>query len=295
MADTTIKRVRVLIDGKYYSLSYNGSKWTGTFQAPNRTSYNEPGGYFAAQLEITNIANVVGLQNYSKLNIVVLEKTPPTAEVFWPVNGMYTQNYDLQCIMRVHDESGGSGISPQNIHVLLDGEEVGFAYQGEDGGYEVYHRLGGIPDGLHTIEVYCVDNDGNTSERASSVFTLVTNRTLKLDWAPTDYLNAVDLTRIETTAELVELYLEYLCEYLTGTYRDWERIDIPTRSDIDRLRRNIDAMNIGLIPWKDIAFNDTIDYNQLNTWEWDLQIVLERLLKIESALVYSGEFYGGEV
>lgn len=295
MADTTIKRVRVLIDGQYYDLTYNGTQWTGTFPAPNRTSYHEPGGYFAAQLEITNIADVVGLQNYPELNIVVLEKIPPTSEVFWPVNGMYTQDYNLRCILRVRDETSGSGISIENIHVLLDGNEVGFTVRQEDGGYDVFHDLGGIPDGHHTIEVYCVDNDGNVSAKASSVFTLVTNRTLKLDWAPTDYLNAVDLTRIETTSELVELYLEYLGEYLTGTYRDWERIDIPTRYDIDRLRFNIDAMNIGLIPWKDIAFDDIIDYNQLNTWEWDLKIVLERLLKIESALVYSGEFYGGEV
>lgn len=57
-------------------------------------------------------------------------------------------------------------------------------------------------------------------------------------------------------------------------HTDWREYDIPTRSDIDRIRRNVDALQTGfqqIGDWRDIIYNNTMDFNQANALEWDLQ------------------------
>lgn len=54
----------------------------------------------------------------------------------------------------------------------------------------------------------------------------------------------------------------------------WIESDIPYRSEIDRIRTNVDALQTGfasLPDWRDIIYNNTMTFGQANVLEWDLQ------------------------
>lgn len=61
--------------------------------------------------------------------------------------------------------------------------------------------------------------------------------------------------------------------------------DIPTRAQIDRLRANVDALRAAFfqVPsWREILYRNTVDFEQANALEWDLQQVkdwLESMIK----------------
>lgn len=86
--------------------------------------------------------------------------------------------------------------------------------------------------------------------------------------------NVADWNRIESwTAYLAEQLHAY--GYIaTVTTKAWTMTDFPTRTEIDRIRTNIEALQTGfysLPDWRDIMYNNTLDFNQCNAWEWDLQ------------------------
>ena len=60
--------------------------------------------------------------------------------------------------------------------------------------------------------------------------------------------------------------------------------DFPYRSEIDRIRHNVDNLQQGfysLPDWREIVYNNTIDFNQANALEWDLQTIdiwLQRMM-----------------
>ena len=95
-------------------------------------------------------------------------------------------------------------------------------------------------------------------------------------------LSAPMLNRIEDwTAYLAAVLAEY--GYLAAVHvrqSAWHMTDIPTRGDIDRIRRNIDALQTGfysLPDWREILYNNTLDYVQANALEWDLQRIYDWL------------------
>lgn len=54
----------------------------------------------------------------------------------------------------------------------------------------------------------------------------------------------------------------------------WTREDLPTRGEVDRIRRNVDALQAGfysLPDWREIVYDNTMHYTQANALEWDLQ------------------------
>lgn len=58
----------------------------------------------------------------------------------------------------------------------------------------------------------------------------------------------------------------------------WYQSDIPTRGEIDRIRRNVDALQTGfarLPDWREILYNNTVDFGQANALEWDLQRIYD--------------------
>lgn len=113
-------------------------------------------------------------------------------------------------------------------------------------------------------------------------------------------LSAAMLTRIETwTAYLSGLLAEYGYLAVVDVREEtWQMSDIPTRGDIDRIRRNVDALQNGfysLPDWREIVYNNTMDYVQANALEWDLQTLYDWLQRMCAAFIYSGEVYGGEI
>ena len=122
-----------------------------------------------------------------------------------------------------------------------------------------------------------------------------------LSWHHTaaDYLNADDLNRIETATAFLRdrlAGLGYRVSLLCKT--DWRVGDLPTQSDADRIRGNIDALQwafYSLPDWREIAYNATVDAVQLNAWEFDLHILGVWLDRMCAAFVYSDEVFSGEV
>ena len=87
--------------------------------------------------------------------------------------------------------------------------------------------------------------------------------------------NASDLNRIERWT----IYLtDFLAQqgYTAKVFvrrSNWTMEDFPTRSDIDRIRRNVDALQncfLALPDWRAIVYNGTMDFAQANALEWDL-------------------------
>lgn len=113
--------------------------------------------------------------------------------------------------------------------------------------------------------------------------------------ASVDFLN-----RIESwCAYLAERLREYGYAIVTNTRKKtWMMSDFPYRSEIDRIRHNVDNLQQGfysLPDWREIVYNNTIDFNQANALEWDLQTIDIWLQRMMAAFFYCGELYSGDV
>lgn len=152
------------------------------------------------------------------------------------------------------------------------------------------------PDDKYTIALSAYDAVGNHTDH---MITLSYGVNARWDWTVGDYLNAADLNRIEgNVAVLRDLLLMYGYSVPTTTRQEWGREDFPTRDEIDRIRTNIDALQTGfysLPDWRGIVYNNTLDFNQCNAFEWDLHAIDVWLGRMVAAFVYSAEIYSGEV
>lgn len=111
-------------------------------------------------------------------------------------------------------------------------------------------------------------------------------------------LNYVMLNRIEQWTQYLAAQLRAHGYSVAVETRTWTRADYPTRGEVDRIRRNVEALQQGfysLPDWREIVYNNTLDFGQCNALEWDLQSIYTWLQRMTSAFVYSGELFGGEV
>lgn len=102
--------------------------------------------------------------------------------------------------------------------------------------------------------------------------------------------NASDLNRIETwTVYLYDVLLQYgYVATITPKQGNWIESDIPYRSEIDRIRANVDALQTGfqsLADWREIVYNNTMDFTQANALEWDLQRIYDWLQAMASGFL----------
>ena len=113
-------------------------------------------------------------------------------------------------------------------------------------------------------------------------------------------MNAADLNRIEAWLQYAEAELRSRGYYCGMTFRSsaWTYTDILYRSDLDRIRANVDTLRNCLyaIPdWRAIEYSNTMSWQQMNATEWDIQMIFTWLEKVMTSLFYSGEIYSGEV
>lgn len=117
---------------------------------------------------------------------------------------------------------------------------------------------------------------------------------------PSAWYNAEDLNRIEDWTKWLADMLDYYGYPPDVAFRDgpWVDSDLPTRTDIDRIRSNVDALQTGfasLPDWREIVYNNTMGWEQANAIEWDLSRIYVWLGRMVSAFWYAGEIYAGEV
>ena len=121
-----------------------------------------------------------------------------------------------------------------------------------------------------------------------------------LNWnhVATDPKNAEFYNRLETWTTYLAVQLRSYGYAVTVTTREWTRTDYPTRTEVDRIRRNVEALQQGfynLPDWREIVYNNTLGYEQANALEWDLHTIYVWLERMVAAFVYTGEIYAGEV
>ena len=124
---------------------------------------------------------------------------------------------------------------------------------------------------------------------------------LKIDWKPVDFLNFQDLNRIEEwNGKLVKDLQSrgYDVKYKKKA-NPWNVKDIPTISDLNRIRQNIEWLKDGYfaIPkWRDMVFDATHDFERQNAMEWDLQQChtwFQRMIQIFAPLnIYQTGYVG---
>lgn len=110
-------------------------------------------------------------------------------------------------------------------------------------------------------------------------------------------LNFVMLNRLETWTTYLAAQLRSYGYAVTVTTREWTRTDYPTRTEVDRIRRNVEALQQGfynLPDWQEIVYDNTLGHEQANALEWDLQAIYTWLQRMVASFMYSGEIYGGE-
>lgn len=88
--------------------------------------------------------------------------------------------------------------------------------------------------------------------------------------------NAADWNRLEQwTAYLAETLRGYgYAVTIEPRGAVWQEGDRLNREEVDRIRRNVDALQNGfysLPDWREIVYNNTLDFGQCNALEWDLQ------------------------
>mgnify|MGYP000619558682 FL=1 len=120
-----------------------------------------------------------------------------------------------------------------------------------------------------------------------------------LNWnhVATDPKNAEFYNRLEQWTTYLSAQLRSYGYSVTVQTREWTRTDYPTRTEVDRIRRNVDALQAGfysLPDWREIVYNNTLGYEQANALEWDLQSIYTWLQRMVASFWYSGEIYGGE-
>ena len=121
-----------------------------------------------------------------------------------------------------------------------------------------------------------------------------------LNWnhVATDPKHAEFYNRLEQWTTYLSAQLRSYGYSVTVQTREWTRTDYPTRTEVDRIRRNVDALQAGfysLPDWREIVYNNTLGYEQANALEWDLHTIYVWLERMVAAFVYTGEIYAGEV
>lgn len=147
----------------------------------------------------------------------------------------------------------------------------------------------------YVVALHAQDAAGNTADYS---VTFPCGLGSKWDWTPPEYLNCWDLNRIERNTRYLYDWLQqegYGTRDLT-TKTDWTKEDIPLWSDIQRIRENVDYLQecyFAIPDWREIVYNNTVDADQMNAFEWDLHLIDLWLSRMVSFQVYSGTIYAG--
>ncbi len=275
--------VTASILGTDYPLTHiSGQLFSGPAVAPDVTSWHQDGHVYTG----TVTASMTGGSSSTGISFRVREDIPPSVAPVAPAQDVFICN-DCSPQFRWSVSDSDSGLSAATVSV--DGKAHRYPAQIHHG--EACWQMPVVSEGIHTVTVYVVDNDGNetTHSRQISGFTLVDDRTeedviiakrlaadLARDRTPEALAaflapskgayNTVDVNRVETA-------VDYLCKRFAlhnvpldlNTKTDWAVTDVPTVTDLARYLGNVncisDAYSALHGKWKDYynAFPAALD------------------------------------
>lgn len=109
--------------------------------------------------------------------------------------------------------------------------------------------------------------------------------------------NATDLNRIEEWTEALSGYLNSLGYSVKVFTKKWTQKDIPWKDEIDRIRENVEKLYKAFQynpDWRKISYSGSLNYNEANDIEWDLNSVYIWLNRIAAVFIYSNDCYLNE-
>lgn len=180
----------------------------------------------------------------------------------------------------------------ETVTGTVNGEPVTWT---ENPAYTWTATVGRAKSDEYAVVLHAEDAAGNS---ASYSITFPCGLESKWTWTPLEYLNYWDLNRIEYNTRYLYDWLQengYGTRTVT-TKTDWTKEDIPLWSDIQRIRQNVDYLQdcyFAIPEWREIVYNNTIDSDQMNAFEWDIHLIDLWLSRMVSFRVYSGTIYAG--
>lgn len=180
----------------------------------------------------------------------------------------------------------------ETVTGTVNGEPVTWT---ENPAYTWTATVGRAKSDEYAVVLHAEDAAGNEADYS---ITFPCGLESKWTWTPLEYLNYWDLNRIEYNTRYLYDWLQengYVTRGVT-TKTDWTKEDIPRWSDFQRIRENVDYLQecyFSIPEWREIVYNNTIDSDQMNAFEWDLHLIDLWLSRMVSFKVYSGTIYAG--
>lgn len=206
-----INTVQVVIDGQTYTLTYNGSsgKYEATITAPTITSFNQPGGYYGATVNVTDQAGNLTTQTSSNAanRLTVKEKVVPVIAGLSPAASARLTTAGPTITGNITDEVNGSGVKTSTFVLKIDGGAAipvgSITFTPISNGYSFSYTASGLAQGNHTYTVDVQDNDGNAAVQKSVTFTVDTVAPTLNVTSPTNSLitNQASLNVIGVTSD----------------------------------------------------------------------------------------------
>jgi hypothetical protein len=223
--------VQVSIGGVLVNLSYQSTAsgvetWTGTFTAPNATSYNantdhEYHGSASVVDQAGNgtSADLGGSGQFDGLR--VLETVAPTGSFTSPSSGATIADTSPTYTLAITDtgtSTAGSGVSHSSLAVTLDGTAATPVSPTWDGDTVTFTLSGTLSDASHTVAATFADNDGNSGSASATFVVESAAPTLSIS-APTDgmWTNHTTLTISGSTQAPSQMANTVTWDIMSGT------------------------------------------------------------------------------
>lgn len=207
-----ISTVKATVNGQTYTLSLNQSTgaYETTITAPNKSSFNESGGYFDVSVTAyddsgnTATVNSADASLGDDLKLYVKEKVAPTITVVNPNNNALLGSNKPTISWKCQDDD--SGVDKDTIKLYIDNTKVSGTINASLSGNVYtcsYIPTTALSDGSHTLRFECYDNDGNKGETSITIAIDTVPPVLNVS-SPTDNLktNVATVTVSGTTNDI---------------------------------------------------------------------------------------------
>lgn len=181
-----IKQAYAMFNGQKIVAVYDESTglWTAEMTAPDVSSWNQPNHVYTVSLHAEDDAgNTTSVDSTDEtygdqLKIRVMERTAPIATIVSPTMNSVLGDSTQDMVLELTDE-GGSGINISTVSFKLNGVDLSSAlvWDGDDSHKTTTYTAANLSDGINTIELSVIDNDGNESEIDEVSFVVSTSNT----------------------------------------------------------------------------------------------------------------------
>lgn len=253
-----IKKVTATCNGVTTELPYDPSKgkfYLDGFTAPSKSSYDQPDHVYVITIKAEDEAGNITTENTS---IRVLETVKPICEFIEPLEGALLRTTRPQISWQCTDDD--SGVNHETISITIDGNTMttGIVKTEITGGYLcAYTPSDDLTQGLHTVNVECADNDGNTAEQADVSFICDTvNPILEISTPPDGKIT--NMTMCTVSGSATDATTAPCSVEIKLNNDDFEQISVSETGAFSKALALAEGDNTIIVTARDRAGNETI-------------------------------------